>query len=153
MLGLGTNYYCREDKNPYRTHADFKNLLWVWGVDRKKVRGLLFGITRLCQVMPNSDTEGHIFISPSNNHDRFFFLHTFWSPAFDFNVGVPINELHSCKLTSAILKFDIVCDVVMTSTPNILTTDRVTWSPIQPMYWQHMLVFDFYLSHGSDKGM
>ena len=31
--------------------------------------------------------------------------------------------------------------------------DRVTWPPIQPMYWQHVLLFVFYPSHGSDKGM
>ena len=28
--------------------------------------------------------------------------------------------------------------------------DKVTWPPIQPMYWQHVLLFVFYLSHGSD---
>ena len=42
----------------------------------KSVQGSLFGIMRLCQVMPDSDPEGGIFLSTSNNHDRFFFLHT-----------------------------------------------------------------------------
>ena len=42
---------------------------------------------------------------------------------YDFNLGVAINELRSYMLTSAILKVDVVCDVAMTSTPNILTTD------------------------------
>ena len=56
-------------------------------------------------MMPNSDPEGRIFLSAPNSHDRFFFLHT--SPAFDFNVGVAIN----------------VCDVAMTSTPNVLATE------------------------------
>ena len=56
----------------------------------KSVRGSLFGITRLCRVMPNGDPEGRIFLSGANNHDNFFFLHTFWSPAFDFNAGVAI---------------------------------------------------------------
>ena len=49
---------------------------------------------------------------------KFFFLHAFWSPAFDFNVGVASNESRSCMLTSTILKFD----VAMTSTPNVLMT-------------------------------
>ena len=92
----------------------------------KSVWGSLFGITRLCQVMPNSDTEGRIFLSAPNNHDRCFFLHTFWPQAFDFNGGVAINEshsMHSFMLTSAILKVDIVCDVAMTSTPKVLTTE------------------------------
>ena len=72
--------------------------------------------------MPNSDSEGRFFLSAPNNHDRFFFLHTFWSSAFDFNVGVPINESCSYMLTSAILKFDVVCVVAMKSTTNVLTT-------------------------------
>ena len=42
--------------------------------------------------MPNSDPEGRIFLSAPEIYDRFFFLHTFWSSAFDFNVGVAINE-------------------------------------------------------------
>ena len=61
--------------------------------------------------MPSSDSEGRIFLSAPNNHDRFFFLHTFWSPAFDFNVGVTINESRSYTLTYAILKVDVVCDL------------------------------------------
>ena len=73
--------------------------------------------------MPNSDPEGRIFISAPNNHDRFFFLNTFWSPVFYFNVGVAINESRSYTLTFAILTFDVVCDVAMTSTPNALTTE------------------------------
>ena len=84
-----------------------------------EVRGSLFGITRLCRVMPNSDPKGQIFLSAQNNHDKFFFLHTFWSLAFDFNVGVAINELRSYMLTSALLKID----VTMTSTPTILMTE------------------------------
>ena len=43
----------------------------------ESVRGSLFGITRLCRVMPNSDPEGRSFLSMPSNHDRFFFLHTF----------------------------------------------------------------------------
>ena len=89
----------------------------------KSVRGSLFGITRLCRVMPNSDPEGRIFLSAPNNQDRFFFLHTIRAAAFDFNVGVPVNESHSFTLTSAILKIDVVCDVTMTSTSKVLTTE------------------------------
>ena len=73
--------------------------------------------------MLNSDPEGRIFISAPNNYDRFFFLHTFWSPAFDFNVEVTINESRYYTLTSVILKVDVVSDVAMTSTPNVLTTE------------------------------
>ena len=64
-------------------------------------------------MMPNSDPEGQIFLSAPNNHDRFFFLHTFRSPAFNFNVGVAINESHSHTLTSTILK-------VTTELPDLL---------------------------------
>ena len=46
----------------------------------------------------------------------------FWSPAFDVNIGSSINESPSYTLTSAILKVDVVYDV-MTSTPNVLTTE------------------------------
>ena len=47
---------------------------------------------KVCRVMPNSDPQGRILLSTPNNHDRFFFLHTFWSPMFDFNAGVPIKS-------------------------------------------------------------
>ena len=89
----------------------------------KSIQGSLFGITRLCLVMPNSDPDGWIFLSTPNSHGRFFFLHTLWSPAFDFNVGVAINESRSYTLTSTILKVEVVCDVAMRSTPNVLTTE------------------------------
>ena len=83
------------------------------------VPGSLFGIMRLCRVMTKSDPEGRIFLSVPNNNDRLFFLHTLWSRAFDFNVGVAINESHSYTMTSAILKVDVVCDV----TPHVLATE------------------------------
>ena len=44
------------------------------------------------------------FLSAPNNHDRFFFMHTFWSPAFDFNIRVAFKESRSCMWMSAILK-------------------------------------------------
>ena len=86
---------------------------------KKSIRGSLFGFTRLYRVMPNSHPEGQILLSATNNHDRFFFMHTFWSPAFDFNAGFTINFM----VTSTILKIDVECDVTMTSTSNILTTE------------------------------
>ena len=72
-----------------------------------------------CQTVISKE---RIFLSAPNNHDRFFFLHTFWSQAFDFNLGVAIDMSLSLKLPSAIMKVD-VCDVAMTSTPNFLTTE------------------------------
>ena len=85
--------------------------MWI----EKSVRGSLFGIKRLCRVMPNSDPEERIFLSAPNNRDRFFFLQIFRYPAFDLNVGVAMNESYCFTLTSAILKVD-VCDVTVTST-------------------------------------
>ena len=98
---------------------EYKNLSWVWGADQRSP----FGIMRLCLEMPNSGPGGRIFLFAPNNSDRFIFLHTFWSPAFDSNVEVAINKSLSYYLTSAILKSDLVCDVTMTSTPNVLTTE------------------------------
>ena len=131
---------------------EYKNLSWVWGAE-KSIQGSLFGITRLCWMMPNSDPEGWMFLSVPNSHDRFFFLHTFWSPAFDFNIGVAINVSCSYMLTSTILKVSVVCDVAMTSAPNILTTE------LCDLLYNHCIdntscyLFFFYLSHGLDKGM
>ena len=103
-------------------------------------------------MMPNSDPEGRIFVYAPNNHDRFFFLYTFCSPAFDFNVGGDINESRSYTLTSAILKFDVVCDVAMSSTPNVLTTllRDLLYNKCIDNTCCHSF---FYISHGSDKGM
>ena len=117
----------------------------------KSGRGSLFGITRLCRVMPNSDPEGRVFLFAPNNHDRFFFLHTFWSPAFDFKVGVAINELCSYTLTSSILKVDVVCDVTMMSTPSILTTELRGLLYNQCI--DDVLLFLFCLSQGANKGI
>ena len=94
--------------------------------------------------MPNSDPEEQIFLSAPNNYDRFFFLYTFWPPAFDFNVWVAINESYSYTLTSAILKVDIVCIVAMTSTLNILTTELRDLLYNQCI--NNVLLFDFDLS-------
>ena len=79
------------------------------------VRGSLFGITRLCRVKPDSDPKGRTFLSAPNTHERFFFLHIFQSPSFDFNVGVAMNESCCFTLMPTILKVDVICDVTMTS--------------------------------------
>ena len=95
--------------------------------------------------MPNSDPEGLIFLSAPNNHDRFFSLHTFLSPTFDFNVGVAINEWRSYVSMSAILKVYVLCDVAMTSTPNVLTTEL---RDLLHNLCINVLLFVFYLSYG-----
>ena len=100
-------------------------------------KSLTLGITRLCRMIPNSDPEEQIFLSTPNDHDRFFFLHTIWSPAYIFNVGVAINGSCSYTLTSAILKVDFVCDDTMTSTPRVCLNNS----------------YVSYLSYGLDKGM
>ena len=108
------------------------------------IQGSLFGITRLCRVMPNSDPKGQIFLSAPNNHDRLFFLHTFWAPAFDFNATVTINESCSYTLTSAILKVDVVYDVTMMSTPNTITTqlrDRLYNQCIDNTCWYSTFIY------------
>ena len=38
-------------------------------------------------------------------------------------MGIAIKESTSYTLTSVILKVDVVCDVAMTSNPNVLTTE------------------------------
>ena len=121
----------------------YENLSWVWGADRKSVRGSLLA-SRSCAEWFQTVIPRDGFVYP-NNHDRFFFfhMHTFRSPEFDFSVRVAMNE--SCcfnTLTSAILKVNVVRQL------QCLISDRVTWPPIQwPMYWQHVLLFVFYPSH------
>ena len=118
--------------------------VWI----EKSIRGSLFGL-----VMPNSEPEmTDFFLSAHNSHDIFFFLHTFWYPAFGFNVGVAVIESRSYTLTSAILKVDVVCDVIVTSTSNVLTTELRDFLYNQCI--DNMFCYSFfYLSHGSDKGM
>ena len=70
----------------------------------------------------------------------------------DFNVGGAINESHYYTLMYAILKADVICDVAMTSTPSILTTELCDL-----LYNQCIdntcCCLVFYLSHGWDKDM
>ena len=54
-------------------------------------------------------------------------------------------------LASVVLKVDVIYDVTMTSTPNVLTTelrDLLYNQCIDNTCWYSI----FYLSHGSDKG-
>ena len=74
-------------------------------------------------MMLNCDPEGQGFLSAPNNHGRLFFLHILLSPVFDYNVGVTVVESSSCTLASAIMKVDVICDVAMMSSPNVLTTE------------------------------
>ena len=55
----------------------------------KSSRGSLFASLGFALI-----PKDRFFLSAPKNHDRFFFLHTFRSPVFDFNVGVAINESH-----------------------------------------------------------
>ena len=81
--------------------------------------------------MPNSDPEGWICVP------------------FDLQRLI-FNESHSHTLTSTIMKVDVVCEVTMTSSPNVLMTELR-----DVLYNQciDVLLFIFYLSYGSDKGM
>ena len=58
------------------TRWAYENPTWVWGANSKFRLGIpsLFGITRLCRVMQNSDPEGRNFLSAPNTHVWFFFL-------------------------------------------------------------------------------
>ena len=42
-------------------------------------------------------------------------------------------------------------DVIMFS--DVGLNNGVLWRPIQPVYIKHMKILDFYLSHGTDKGV
>ena len=95
-------------------------------VQIKKIhpRVTVWCIMRLCQVMPNSDPEGQIFYPHKTTMvDSFSCIPV----SFDLQ-GLNLMQESpnvSCSYTfkSTILKFDVVCDVIMTSTPNALTTE------------------------------
>ena len=95
----------------------------MWGADRKIRPRVTVWHHEALPSDAKQDPEEQIFLSVANNHDRFFFLHTFSSPTVAFNAEVAINEWRSYTLMSAILKTDVVCDVAMMSIPNILTTE------------------------------
>ena len=62
--------------------------------------------------MPNSYPEGRILYPHQTT-----MIDSFSCIPFDFNVGGAINESRSYTLTS------VICDVAMTSTPNVITTE------------------------------
>ena len=106
---------------------EYNNLSWMWDADRK--------IRPRFTVWPNNDPEGRIFLSASNNHDRFFFLHTLWSPAFDFNVGVKLTSHIPVETWRRMWH----CNDVIAQR----LSDKVTWRNIQTVSWQHALLFVF----------
>ena len=63
--------------------------------------------------------------------------HCLASRGFDFNVAVATNESRSYMLASAILKVEDVYDIVMMSTPNILTTE------LQDLLYSQCVVIHF----------
>ena len=78
----------------------------------KSVRGSLFGITwqtSWCQTVILRDW---FFYPHQTTMIDSFSCIPFDLPMFDFNVGVAINESCSLTLTSAILKVDVVCDLL-----------------------------------------
>ena len=79
------------------------------------------------------------FLSAPNNQDALFFMYIFWSPAFDCNVAFDINESRS--YTMKVLKVDVVCEVAMTSTPNVLTPELRDLLHNQ----KHVLLFVFFI--------
>ena len=103
----------------------------MWGTDRK-----------ICLRVTNSDPEGRIFLSAPNNHDRFFFLHTFWSPAFGFNIEVAIKETCFHMLKSAILNVDAVWRRNDVNYQHL--KDRVMWHPIQRCI-DNMCCYSFFI--------
>ena len=117
---------------------EYKNLSWLCGADRKSCPRVTVWHHK---ALPSDAKQWSRGIAP-NNHYRLFFLHTFWSPVFDFNVGVAINDLCSYTLPSVILKVDVLCDVNSTqSAVTSYTTNVLT----------KVLLFIFYLSHVSDN--
>ena len=49
--------------------------------------------------------------------------------------------------TSAILFSDVI------TFSDVNPNDGVPWRPIQPVYIKHVKMFNFYLTHGTDKGV
>ena len=121
----------------------YKNLSWVWGADKKicpRVTWLASrGFAEWCQTVIQSD---RFF----NHNKQPWCLHTVWTPAFDFNIGVALN-FAKCwhppysKLTSYVTSW---CQhptlqqqsYVMSYTTNVSQT----------------CVIHFYLSQGLDRG-
>ena len=103
----------------HNLRMNFLHDAWVRGTDRK-IRGSLFDITRLRRVMPKSDSEGLIFLPASKYHDKILFLAYLLISSVWFQRRTRHQQV---TLTSTILKADVICGVVMTSIPNVLTTE------------------------------
>ena len=99
--------------------ASYKNLLWVWGADRKICPSLM---------MPNSEPEGQIFYPHETT-----MIDSFSCIPSDFNVGVTINESH---FYADIRHIESWRHMWCLNDDNFQHLNhRVTWPPRQPMYW------------------
>ena len=115
---------------------EHKTLSWVRGADRK----IHLRVTVWHQKavpMPNSDPEGWIFLSAPINHDRFVFFHTLWSPAFALIGAITFLYVDVRHIENLCHMW--CCNDVKSQRLN----NRVMWPPIQPMYWQDVLLFVF----------
>ena len=59
---------------------DYQNPPWVWGADRKMRQRVAVWHHETLPSDAKKWSRGTDFLSTPNNHDRFSFLHTFWSP-------------------------------------------------------------------------
>ena len=109
----------------------------------KSVRGSLFGIRRLCRVMPNGDSEEWIFLSTQNSHDRFFscipfdLQHLIWMLELPLTIMFLFNDVCHVESWRHMWRHNYVTSQHL--------NDRAMWSPIKPMYWQHLLLFVFFI--------
>ena len=125
--------------------VEYKNLSLVWGVDRKiRLEGYCLASRGL--PMSDYDPKGQIFLSIPHTLDRFFSLHTFHFQKWAFD-----SKLY-CR---CLLHYDdntvTFSDVITFSDINL--NDGVPWHAIQSVYIKHVKFLDFYLSHGTDKGV
>ena len=120
----------------------------MWDRMKNPSQGLLSGITRLvewCQtVIPR---DGFFYLTLKTN-DSFFFSHTFhfWKWLFD-NAVTLIADVRHIIIDNTVT----ISDVIIISDVNL--NDGIALCPIQPVYNEHMKILDFYLSHGTDKGV
>ena len=118
-----TNYYrFHYQKSFYYLETADAAAVSTWGL-RRPADGLLYRgpcglvanlIKTTARISGSDGTGTYIIISIYNTKYIIVFLHTFQSPAFNLNIEVAINESCCFTLTSAILKFNVVCDVTMT---------------------------------------
>ena len=100
------------------------------------------------QNFQNPDPEGWIFLSNPHIHDSFFFLHTFhfwkWVFAVTLMADVPhiVITILWCLVVIMFSDFNLNDGIL-----------GILRHPIQPVYIKHVKILDFYLSHGTDKGV